>query len=74
MRVGDGERTVLSIINEVSAQAQYTFIGLRPPLEGEDGQGYADYFKRMRQETADLRTVVFSLAANGIDFKRIYRE
>ncbi len=74
VRVGDGERTVLSIINEVSAQAQYTFIGLRPPLEGEDAQGYADYFKRMRQETADLRTVVFSLAANGIDFKRIYRE
>ena len=74
VRVGDGGRSALSIINEVSADAQYTFIGLRPPLENEQGQGYAAYFKHMREETVDLRTAVFSLAANGVDFKRIYRE
>ena len=74
VRVGDEDRTALSVINEVSADARYTFIGLRPPSDAQPVQDYADYFRHMCDETPDLRTAVFSLAANGVDFRRIYRE
>ena len=67
-------RSALSIINEVSTDAQYTFIGLRSPLANESEESYADYFKRLREETMNLRSAVFSLAAKGVDFRKIYRE
>jgi hypothetical protein len=74
VRSGIPGRSVLSIINEVSSDAQYTFIGLRSPLANESEESYADYFKRLREETMNLRSAVFSLAANGVDFRKIYRE
>jgi amino acid transporter len=74
VRSGIPGRSALSIINEVSSDAQYTFIGLRSPLANESEESYADYFKRLREETMNLRSAVFSLAANGVDFRKIYRE
>ena len=64
----------LSVINEVSADAQYAFIGLRPPAADESEESYAEYFRRIREETQSLRSAVFSLAADGVDFRSIYRE
>ena len=64
----------VSVIAEASADAKWTFIGLRPPKDGETPESYADYFRQMRERTASLPSAVFSLAAEGVDFKRIYSE
>ena len=72
VRAGDCETPPLAVIAEVSADAQYAFIGLRPPAEDESPESYADYFGRMREGTLPLRSAVFALAADGVDFKRIY--
>ena len=44
------------------------------PAAGETPEGYADYFRQMREATSTLPSAVFALAADGIDFNRIYRE
>lgn len=67
-------KSPVSVIAEVSADAEYTFIGLRAPKESETPESYADYFRQMRESTASLPSAVFTLAAEGVDFKRIYRE
>lgn len=64
----------VSAIVETSFDAQYAFVGLRPPRNGEAPEQYADYFRQMREETLSLPAAVFTLAAEGVDFKRIYRE
>ena len=70
----DPDVSPVSVIAEVSADARWTFIGLRPPKAGEPSECYADYFRQMRELTASLPSAVFSLAAEGVDFKRIYSE
>ena len=59
---------------KASADAEFAFIGLRSPGEGESPTDYADYFATMRDATAALPCAIFALAAEGVDFKRIYRE
>jgi hypothetical protein len=70
----DSATPPVSVISEVSMDATYTFIGLRPPQKDETPENYADYFRQMREETASLPSAVFALAADGVDFRRIYRE
>ena len=70
----DPDVSPVSVIAEVSADARWTFIGLRPPKAGEPSECYADYFRQMREVTSSLPSAVFSLAAEGVDFKRIYSE
>jgi hypothetical protein len=69
---GEAGVSPMEIIAEASADAQYAFIGLRPPTEEDSPESYADYFSRMREGTLPLRSAVFALAADGVDFKRIY--
>lgn len=67
-------KSPVSVIAEESADARYTFIGLRPPRELETPESYADYFRQMREGTAPLPSAVFTLAADGVDFRQIYSE
>ena len=67
-------RSPLSMISKESADARNTFIGLRSPRPGETPDSYADYFRQMREDTASLPSALFALAAESINFKRIYRE
>jgi hypothetical protein len=67
-------KSPVSVIAEESADARYTFIGLRPPMELETPESYADYFRQMREGTASLPSAVFTLAAEGVDFRQIYSE
>lgn len=67
-------KSPVSVIAEESADARYTFIGLRPPRELETPESYADYFRQMRESTAPLPSAVFTLAADGVDFRQIYSE
>jgi len=66
--------TPIELIAKSSSDADFAFIGLRPPEKDEDPQVFADYFRRMRDATAGIPCTVFALASEGIDFKRIYRE
>ena len=61
-------------IARTSADAEFAFIGLRTPLEGESASAYADYFRTMRDATSALPCAVFALAAEGVMFRRIFRE
>jgi hypothetical protein len=74
VREYDASASPVAVIAEVSADAKWTFIGLRPPMEGEAPENYADYFRQMREATVSLPSAVFTLAAEGVDFNRIYRE
>ena len=46
----------------------------RAPQKDAPPETYADYFRQLREDTASLPSAVFALAAEGVDFKRIYRE
>ncbi|MCR5413459.1 MAG: Na-K-Cl cotransporter [Kiritimatiellae bacterium] len=71
---GSDSLTPVEAIVRASSGAAYAFIGLRPPFENESPEDYAAYFRHMRDATASLPCAVFSLAAEGVDFKRIYSE
>ena len=70
----DPAKSPTKVIAEVSVDAKYTFIGLRAPQKDAPPETYADYFRQLREDTASLPSAVFALAAEGVDFKRIYRE
>ena len=61
-------------IATASADAAFAFVGLRSPADDESAAAYADYFRHMRDALASVPCPVFALAAEGVDFKRIYRE
>lgn len=66
--------TPIELIAKSSSDADFAFIGLRPPEKDEDPKTFAEYFRSMRDATANIPCTVFALASEGIDFKRIYRE
>lgn len=66
--------TPIELIVKSSSDADFAFIGLRPPEKDEDPKTFTEYFRRMRDATANIPCTVFVLASEGIDFKRIYRE
>ena len=61
-------------IATASADAAFAFVGLRSPADDESAAAYADYFRHMRDALASVPCPVFALAAEGVDFKRIYSE
>ncbi len=69
-------RTVPPIhqIAGVSADAAFAFIGLRACRADEPPTAYMDYLRQMRDALASVPCPIFSLAAEGIDFRRIYSE
>ena len=74
VRAYDRATPPVDVITKASADAEFAFVGLRPPLPGEGSKAYAEYFMRMRDATAAVPCAVFALAADGIHFKRIFRE
>ena len=66
--------TPVELIAKSSADADFAFIGLRPPKADENPDSFADYFRRMRDATSCIPCAVFALASEGIDFRKIYRE
>ena len=66
--------TPVELIAKSSADADFAFIGLRPPEKDEDPKAFADYFRRMRDATSKIPCTVFALASEATDFRRIYRE
>lgn len=66
-------RTFTEVIAENSADAALTFIGLRPPRSDEPARSYADYFSLLRGGLSKVPSPVFVLAAEDVDFRRIFQ-
>ena len=69
--VSDG-RPFVETINMNSTDAVSTFIGLRSPGKDETDAAYGAYVSALRFGVPDVPAPVFTLAAEDIDFRRIF--
>ena len=60
------------IIRERSDDATLSFIGLRAPREDEPVASYGDYFSLLSDALSGVPQPIFVLAAENIDFRRIF--
>ena len=70
--VESGERRFEDVIAENSLDTAVTFLGLRAPAADETPEQYAEYFMSLHDRLKTLSFPVFSLAAEDIDFRRIF--
>lgn len=66
-------RPFTEIIAGNSSDAALTFVGLRTPRPDEPTASYADYFALLSSGLAGVSAPVFVLAAENIDFRRIFQ-
>ena len=69
--VSDG-RPFIETIDAYSADAATTFIGLRAPEADESEAAYGAYLSALRFGVPHVPAPVFVLAAENIDFRRIF--
>lgn len=67
------ENLIPTTIKQFSAGADLVFLGMRPPEEGETPEEYAAYYQTLMKSTRDFPTLVLVLAAEGIEFKDIFK-
>ena len=65
-------RDVYDIIRTSSEGADLVFLGLRPPGEEEPAEEYSAYYERLLIETRDLPPTALTMAAEQVDFWRIF--
>ncbi|MBR1587838.1 MAG: Na-K-Cl cotransporter [Kiritimatiellae bacterium] len=69
-----GDRPFNERICEASSDAALTFIGLRGPGADEAPDSYGDYVQSLTAGISSVPLVVFALAGESVDFRRIFRE
>ena len=69
--VSDG-RPFTDTIREESADAAISFVGLRPLEPEESAEDYARYFRGLRASLSGVSPIAFVLAAEDVDFRRIF--
>ncbi|MBR4476800.1 MAG: Na-K-Cl cotransporter [Kiritimatiellae bacterium] len=65
-------RPFADIIRDSSSDASMSFVGLRQPRADEPAVSYGDYFSLLRDALGGVPQTIFVLAAEGIDFRRIF--
>ena len=60
--------------DEVSGDADLTFVGMRGPGQDETPESYADYVQSLTSGLSSLPLAVFALAGEAVEFRRIFRE
>jgi amino acid transporter len=65
-------RTPFDVIREASEDADLTLIGLRPPEPDETAEDYAAYYTSLLEMTDAHGATAYVLAAEDIDFLRIF--
>ena len=60
------------VIREHSSDAVLTFIGLRAPRPNETAESYGEYVALLRSGLVNVAQPVFVLAAENVDFQRIF--
>jgi amino acid transporter len=63
---------IFGLINTHSRDADFVFIGLRPPAENETAEEYSRYYKNIIQKTKNIPIVAYVLSSEDIDFKKIF--
>ena len=72
-RVMDSDgRPFTDVIREHSSDAVLTFIGLRAPRPNETVRSYGEYVSLLRSGLANVAQPIFVLAAENVDFRRIF--
>lgn len=66
------DRPFEDVIAESSSDTAVTFLGLRGPAADETPEQYGAYFMALHDRLKTLSFPVFSLAAEDIDFRRIF--
>lgn len=59
-------------IVQYSKDADFVFMGLRPPREEETIEGYSEYLKTIFQRTREIPFIAYVLASEDLDFKKIF--
>ena len=71
VRVLNGD--VFGTICDNSADAALVLLGMRSPMDGESLEEYAEYYKSLTRQTVPLQRLVKVLAAEEINFQRIFK-
>jgi len=66
------EQNLFSTIEKVSRDADFIFMGLRPPLPDEPAEQYGEYLRNIFQSTKRIPSVAYVMASEGLDFKKMY--
>lgn len=64
---------VFEAIGRHSGAADLVFLGMRQPLSDETDEAYAEYCRNLNKKTENLPLLVKVLAAEDIDFQRIFK-
>jgi len=70
--VRQGTETPFEIIGRASREADLVFLGIRPPEPDESVDDYCAYYSRLLEHTQDLPATGLVLAAEDIDFQKIF--
>ncbi len=68
----DAGSSYLDIIRQVSGDADLVFLGLRPPDPDESLEDYTRYYSQLLADTDGMPATSLALAAEDIDFQRIF--
>jgi solute carrier family 12 (sodium/potassium/chloride transporter), member 2 len=63
---------LFSTIEKSSADADFIFIGLRPPAPAEPVEKYGEYLYGIFQNTKGIPSVAYVMASEDLDFKKIF--
>jgi len=69
--LGD-ESTLFSTIKDKSLDADFVFIGLRPPAPEEPIEEYTQYYSNLVQKSSGVPPTAYVLAAEDINFQKIF--
>lgn len=62
-----------STLRECPHNDGLSFLGLRPPHSEESPQDYAVYLKDLIQQTKQVHNLIFALAGENMDFKKLFQ-
>jgi nucleotide-binding universal stress UspA family protein len=69
-----GDRPLFEVIRDRSADADMVFLGMRTPDEQETAEAYSGYYADLLKQTESLPVTVLSMAAEKVEFSRIFQE
>ena len=70
----NGAKSFKETICDVSGDADLAFVGLREPGADEPAADYGGYVQSIAEGVSSVPLVVFALAGEAVDFRRIFRE
>jgi hypothetical protein len=63
---------IFDTIKKHSVDADFVFLGLRPPAPEETIEEYSQYYKNIIQQTRIIPPMAYVLSSEDIDFQKIF--